>query len=77
MSDWYGSRMQAALLGCEIVSEHRSTDTGPGQWHFLKLDDRLIPLGDDRHFADMLQFALRRNAQAFEGPPPSPAGRDT
>lgn len=68
MSDWYGSSMQQALLDCEIVSEHRFTDVGPGHWYFLKLGKKLIPLGDDEHFADTLQFALRRNAQAFERP---------
>jgi hypothetical protein len=65
---WDGMRMQAALLGCEIVREHRITDAGPGEWLYLKLDDRLIPLGRDEHFADMLRFALQRNAEAFEAP---------
>lgn len=67
MSEWYGTYMQEALLNCEIVIEKRFTETGPIPWHFLKLNKKLIPLGNDRHFADMLQFALRRNAEAFEG----------
>ena len=65
---WDGVRMQRALLTAEIVREHRITDAGPGEWLYLKLDNRLIPLGQDEHFADMLRFALQRNAEAFEGP---------
>lgn len=65
---WDGVRMQCSLLGCEIVCEDRFTEAGPGPWYFLKLDNKLIPLGYDQHFADMLQFALRRNAEAFERP---------
>lgn len=66
-------RMQAALLGCEIVVESRFTEAGPGPWYFLKLDDKLIPLGYDEHFADGLKFALRRNAQSFESAALAPA----
>lgn len=68
MSEWHGTSMQQALLSCEIVTESRFTDAGPGPWYFLKLNDKIIPLGYDKHFADMLQFALRRNAEAFERP---------
>lgn len=68
MSDWHGISIQRALLGCEIVTEDRFTEAGPGPWYFLKLNDKLISLGYDKHFADMLQFALRRNAEAFERP---------
>lgn len=63
---WDGVRMQCALLGAEIVREERMTDLGPGSWYSLKLDDKIIPLGTDRRFADMLQFAITRNAAAFE-----------
>ncbi len=77
ISDWYGSKMQAALLRCEILTEDRFTEAGPGPWYFLKLDEKLVPLGYDKHFADMLQFALRRNAEAFEGPAISSTLRDT
>ncbi|WGR74298.1 MULTISPECIES: hypothetical protein [unclassified Bradyrhizobium] len=75
MSDWWGSRMQDALLNCEIVSERRLADVGPGDWYFLKLGNKLIPLGEDKRFADMLQFALVRNAQAFERPAHAPQER--
>jgi hypothetical protein len=68
MSNWDGVRMQCALLGCEIVTEERFTEAGPGPWYFLKLDDKIIPLGHDEHFAEMLQFAIVRNARAFETP---------
>lgn len=68
MSEWHGISIQRALLGCEIVTESRFTEAGPGPWYFLKLNDTIIPLGYDKYFADMLQFALRRNAEAFERP---------
>lgn len=67
-SKWYGSMMQEALLNAEIVREERVTDAGPGEWLYLKLGDKIIPLGRDYHFADTLQFALVRNAEAFERP---------
>jgi hypothetical protein len=68
VSDWHGISMQQALLKCEIVCEHKPADFGGLRWYYLKLADKLVPLGDDKHFADMLQFALRRNAEAFERP---------
>ncbi len=58
--------MQEALLSAEIVCEHRINDAGAGDWLYLKLGDKVLPLGGNAVFADMLQFALRRNAQAFE-----------
>jgi len=67
-SHWDGMSMQRALLECEIVVETRVTDVGPGPLYFLKLGPKVIPLGINQHFADMLQFALRRNAEAFERP---------
>jgi hypothetical protein len=67
-SEWYGSSMQGALLRCEIVAEDRVTDVGPGEFYYLKLGSKLIPLGISKHFADCFQFALRRNAEAFERP---------
>jgi hypothetical protein len=66
MRSWDGVRMQDALLGCEIVSEQRMTDARAEHWYFLKLDDKIIPLGYDKDFADTLEFALRRNAETFE-----------
>jgi hypothetical protein len=66
MADWNGVRMQQALLHCDIVIEDRFTEVGPGPWYFLKLDNKLIPLGRDEHFCRSLEFALRRNARAFE-----------
>lgn len=71
MSNWHGLSIQHALLHCEIVAESRMTDAGPGDWYMLKLGDRVIPLGIDKHFADMLKFALVRNAEQFEKPPPA------
>lgn len=68
MKNWDGLSMQRALLTCEIVSETRVTEVGPGEMLYLKLADKLIPLGTDEHFADMLRFALRRNAEAWEPP---------
>ena len=65
---WDGVSMQNALLKCEIVCEDRFTDAGPGPWYFLKLGGKLIPLGYDDHFAASFQFALRRNAEAWERP---------
>ena len=65
---WDGTTMPRALLNCEIVTEERFADVGPGQWHFLKIGDKLIPLGPDLYFAESFQFALRRNAEAFEAP---------
>lgn len=66
--NWHGMSMQDALRKCEVVAETKMTDTGPGDWYYLKLGDKLIPLGDDEHFASMLAFATRRNAEAFERP---------
>lgn len=63
---WDCLRIQNALRCAEVVSETRMTDAGPGPWYSLKLDDKIIPLGIDQHFADGLVFALRRNAEAFE-----------
>jgi hypothetical protein len=63
---WDGVSMQRALLECEIVEETRVTDCGPGSMYFLKLGPKIMPIGIDHHFASMLQFALRRNAQAFD-----------
>lgn len=77
MSQWYGSSMQDALRNCELVEEQRFTDVGPGPWYFLKLSEKIIPLGHDKHFADMLVFALRRNAAAFDGPSTIPHVRQT
>lgn len=62
--------MQQALLRCEVVSETRVTDVGPGELYYLKLGPKLIPLGISKHFADMFQFALQRNARCFDTPPP-------
>lgn len=73
MSGWYGGSIQEALLKCEVVSESRVTDVGPGEWYCLKLGNKIIPLGTDKHFADMFAFALRRNAEAFERPAQSPS----
>lgn len=70
--DWDGGRMQRALRNCSIVCEQRFTEIGPGPWYFLNLDGKIIPLGHDSYFADMLVFALRRNAKAFD--PPEPGG---
>lgn len=61
-----GVGLQEALRECEIVAEERITDGGPGEWYFLKLGHKLIPLGKDVRFADSLRFALRRNAEAFD-----------
>lgn len=77
MSEWHGISIQRALLSCEIVTESRFTDAGPGPWYFLKLNDKIIPLGYDKQFADMLHFALRRNAEAFEHPPVASEERGT
>lgn len=66
MKDWDGVSMQRALLNCEIVSETKVCDIGPGDHYYLKLADKIIPLGTDFHFADMLKFALRRNAEVWE-----------
>lgn len=63
---WYGTSMQEALAGCQIVSETRMTEVGPGEWYFLRLGPKLLPLGIDKHFADMLAFATTRNAAAFD-----------
>lgn len=73
MSDdyWYGSSMQQELLRCEIVSESRVTDAGSGELYYLRLGPKLIPLGISKHFADMFQFALQRNARCFDTPPPA------
>ncbi|QUS39585.1 hypothetical protein RPMA_12610 [Tardiphaga alba] len=60
--------MQRALLDCDIVEETRVTDCGPGPMYFLKLGSKVIPIGIDHHFAEMLKFALKRNAEAFERP---------
>ena len=67
MSEWYGLNIQEALLRCEVVEEDRVTEVGPGKLYHLKLGKRLVPLGIDGEFAKLLQFALVRNAQAFEG----------
>jgi hypothetical protein len=67
--NWSGGRMQDALRNCSVVSTRRLTDCGPGDWYFLNLGGKLIPLGDDKFFADGLVFALRRNAKAFDAPP--------
>lgn len=67
-SDWSGVSMQQELLRCEIVSEDRVTDAGAGQFYYLKLGPKLIPLGISKHFSDCFQFALQRNAEAFERP---------
>jgi hypothetical protein len=66
LKDWSGVSMQEALLTCEITIEDHITDAGPGEWYYLKLKDKIIPLGHDLHFAKMLAFALQRNAKAFE-----------
>lgn len=68
MNEWYGTSMQDALRNCEIVEETRFTEAGPGPWYFLKLAGKIIPLGYDKHFADLFVFALRRNAEAFDRP---------
>lgn len=64
-----GVSMQTALRDSEMVVERKITDIGPGDWYSLKLGDRIIPLGDNRDYADFLVFALRRNARAFDGVP--------
>lgn len=62
-----GISMQQALLKAEIVLEVRhNTYGGAEDWYFLKLGDRIIPLGNDKSFADSLVFALIRNACAFD-----------
>lgn len=66
--DWHGMRVQHAMLNAQIVAEARMDARGPMQWYSLRLDNKIIPLGDDKHFADMLCFAVRRNAEAFERP---------
>jgi hypothetical protein len=65
---WDGVSIQNALVNCEIVAETRVTDAGPGHLYFLKLGPKLIPLGINEHFCKMLQFALERNARAFDAP---------
>ena len=60
--------MQDALRNAEIVSETKMTEYGPGEWYGLKLGKKIIPLGTDKRFADLLQFALVRNAGAFDVP---------
>lgn len=60
-----GLSMNDALMKCEIVHEERLTDAGPGLWYFLKIGDKLVPLGRDEAFAKSLQFALERNAKHF------------
>lgn len=65
-NEWDGGSIQQELLRCEIVSETRVTDAGPGELYYLKLGPKIIPVSISKHFADMLQFALRRNAEAFE-----------
>lgn len=54
------------IAACEIVSEARITDLGPGEWYYLKIGGRVIPLGRDASYADRLAFILRRNAKAFD-----------
>jgi hypothetical protein len=71
-NDWSGMSIQQELLRCEIVSETRVTDVGPGQLYYLKLGPKLIPLGISEHFAKLFQFALQRNARCFDTPPPCP-----
>jgi hypothetical protein len=66
---WDNVRIQHALLGAEIVSETRMTDLGPCEWYSLKLDDKIISLGTDKNFTNMLCFSLCRNAAAFEREP--------
>lgn len=63
---WHGVSIQKALLSAEIVEEDKFTEAGVGTWYYLKLRDKIIPLGRDKHFAEMLVFALVRNAEAFE-----------
>lgn len=67
-NDWNGVSIQQELLRCELVREDRVTDAGAGYVHYLKLGPKLIPLGVNAHFAAMLQFALKRNAEAWEQP---------
>lgn len=67
-NQWDGVSMQRALIECDIVVESRVTDIGPGSLYFLKLGHKIIPLGVSQHFAETLQFALWRNARAFDAP---------
>ncbi len=70
-NDWSGVSIQQELLRCEIVSETRVTDAGAGEIYYLRLGPKLIPLGISKHFADLFQFALQRNARCFDTPPPA------
>lgn len=66
--DWSGVSMQQELLHCEVVHETRVTDAGAGELYYLNLGGKLIPLGISEHFAKLFQFALKRNAEAFDAP---------
>ena len=59
LDGWDGVSIQEALLSCEVVSDHS------GGYH-LKFGNKLIPLGNDQHFAKAFQFVLKRNAESFE-----------
>lgn len=62
-----GLSMQRDLLECQIVSETRMTEAGPGEWFYIRLGEKLIPLGTDEDYANSLAFATKRNAESFEG----------
>lgn len=56
--NWDGVSMQDALLQAEVVwvTQHE---------YYLKLGDKIIPVGCDKDFAELLCFAIRRNARAW------------
>lgn len=65
-SDWDGLMMSAALENCELVTLQAEDEFGVMfNRYFIKLGDQLISAGVDQNFASLLQFALRRNAEAF------------
>jgi hypothetical protein len=66
--EWSGTSMQQELLHCKIARETRVTDAGAGELYYLSLGGKLIPLGISEHWAKLFQFALQRNAEAFEAP---------
>lgn len=63
---WNGVSVQKALINAEIVSEERFTTDGNCRWYYLNLGGKLISLGRDSHFADLLQMSIVRNARSWE-----------
>ena len=61
-----GITMQEHLTKCQVVSEARMTEQGASEWLYLRLGEKLVPLGTDKGFADCLVFACVRNAVAFD-----------